>query len=139
MTDDSGNRSEISTVGGTKSESRASKERADGAVEPSVTNELFHVLADRRRRYVLHCLEESETPMALTDIVDELVHWENESLSTAVDRERIHISLYHCHLPKLADLGLVSYDKDQKTVEVSEDCSELPFPVSQMMAEEYAQ
>lgn len=108
-------------------------------MKSSVTDELFHVLADRRRRYVLHCLEEFETPMALTDIVDELVRWENESLSTAVDRERIHSSLYHNHLPKLSDWGLVSYDKSQKTVEISDDCSEIPLPVFEMIAGEYAQ
>lgn len=103
-----------------------------------MTDELFHVLADRRRRYVLHCLEEFETPMALTDIANELVRWETNSSPTIVERERAHISLYHNHLPKLADLGLVSFDSDHKTAEISEDSGELPLPVSQMIAEEHA-
>jgi hypothetical protein len=90
-------------------------------------DELFRVLADRRRRYVLHSLETAEMPMALADLADELVRWETDEEPTAVqdERERMYVSLYHHHLPKLAEQNLVALDLNRKLVSLREAADDL--------------
>lgn len=86
----------------------------------------FRVLRNRRRRYVLHCLKTSKTPMALADLADELVRWETDDSPSAVQdlREKVYTSLYHCHLPKLANKGLIDFDTDQNLVSFREDADD---------------
>ena len=82
------------------------------------TAELYEVLSDPRRRRVLSCLRSSRTPMALADLTDDLLRREADASPSAAqdERERIYVSLYHRHLPKLGKAGLVSFDIDRKLV-----------------------
>lgn len=100
---------------------------------------LFDALSESRRRFVLSCLQEYATPMALGDIADELAVREHEVAITDIPAEEvtsIYISLYHCHIPKMADLGIVEYSQDRDAVTLTEKGSELismvslPTPVS---------
>lgn len=77
------------------------------------TDDLFDVLSNPRRRYILSHLQASKTPMALADLTDAVVRWETGEEPTAVQavREQVYISLYHWHLPKLADAGLISFNR----------------------------
>lgn len=90
----------------------------------------FRDLQDRRRRYVLRCLRTSETPMALADLADELVRWETDASPSAVQdaRERLYASLYHCHLPELANKGLIEFDTDQNLVSSCEAVESVDRP-----------
>lgn len=85
---------------------------------------LFDALADRRRRYVLHCLRESRTPMALADLADEVATREQEAPISEVPAEevkRVYVSLYHAHVPKLADASIVEYSQQRDLVALSEN------------------
>lgn len=73
---------------------------------------IFDVLGARRRRTVLYVLSRRSGPVALADLVDELVALEEAY------RERVAVSLHHEHLPKLADAALVDYDRTAQTVEL---------------------
>lgn len=77
--------------------------------------------------------------MALADMADQLVRWETGEEPTAVqdERERIYISLYHSHLPKLADKGLVSFDLNKKLVGSHEAADDLQLGGGQRHGEEY--
>ena len=73
--------------------------------------------------------------MALADVVDELATWEYETRITDIPAEEVtstYIALYHVHVPKLDDAGLVEYNQDRDTVILTEDgdeiASELPSP-----------
>lgn len=74
--------------------------------------------ARERRRAVLAVLEGAAAPLALADLAAELVEREQASPGAA-DHEaiqRCYVSLYHRHVPKLVDAGLVSFDDDRRTV-----------------------
>lgn len=138
MTDESETSSNVPIAVGDRPESQTSKETTNNTAESPLRDELGDLLADRHRRYVLHCLATSETPMALADLADELVRWETDTLPTAVQeqRERVYVSLYHCHLPKLASSGLVSFDINRKLVDLREDADEHLLDLVRTGAEE---
>ena len=88
------------------------------AVIPS-TDLLFELLADRRRRHILQCLTDQPDGVAeFTDLVDAVVGHESET--DAGDRETVRTSLYHVHLPKLAEAGVIDYDMRSEAVRYSE-------------------
>lgn len=74
------------------------------------TETTFSLLADRQRRRILAFLSEKDDRTSeVSDLVDHLVR---ESL----DRRRVTTTLHHVHLPKLADAGVVEYDRRTGTV-----------------------
>lgn len=83
---------------------------------------LFDVLADQRRRYALECLLEFRTPIALADLASEVASRELETPVPDIPAEevkRVYISLYHSHVPKMADANIVEYTQEQDTVALS--------------------
>lgn len=78
-------------------------------------DELFELLSSARRRFILFYLQQNPMPIELQTLAEELAAWENE---TAVDdltpqqRKRVYVSLYQTHIPKLEELGIISYDSD---------------------------
>ncbi len=88
----------------------------------------FTVLSNQRRRHVVDCLQEHRNPMALSDLADEVAVREHDSPVTEIPAEEvseIQISLYHVHVPKMEDAGLVDYDQDDDLVTLVEDGQEL--------------
>lgn len=89
---------------------------------PSAPGEMFELLADRHRRYVLASLLDASTPVPLADLATELARVESGSDAGGMDRRRqLQIRLYHVHVPKLADAGLIEYHRERNTVELSAD------------------
>lgn len=89
---------------------------------------LFELLSNRRRRYVLSCLNEYENPMALADLADEVAARENGTPITQTSAEevkRIYISLYHTHVPKLERAGVVRYSQERDLVVLEERFEQL--------------
>lgn len=85
-------------------------------------NVVFDLLANQRRRVVLACLEDNTQSIALTELAEEVAVRENEEPLTEIPKETvptIATSLYHIHLPKLADAGAVEYDQDRDLVRIS--------------------
>ena len=81
-------------------------------------DELFRILSNRRRRRVLYSLVDSEeSVIECSQLVDRLadgpatVGAGGDSSEAAVARD-----LYHVHLPRLEDAGIVEYDRRQGTV-----------------------
>jgi DNA-binding transcriptional ArsR family regulator len=80
--------------------------------------EIHSALANERRRHVLSILENTGAELSLNELVRKVAEREsgNEPGATCDEVEQIRISLYHRHLPKLADVGLVEHDPGEKTV-----------------------
>lgn len=76
--------------------------------------DIFPLLADDRRRYVLHCLSQHVGSVSLGELAEQLALREDDP--TYDHYERILTSLHHCHLPKLVDGGLVHYHVEQEGV-----------------------
>lgn len=86
-------------------------------------DDLFHLLQSSRRRATVRYLFEQETngPSEIRDIAETVAAWEN---NTSIDglsykeRQRVYISLYQSHLPKLHDHGIIDYDQSRGRTEL---------------------
>lgn len=90
---------------------------------PEQISTIFELFAHHRRRYALRELQQHANPMALADLADEIAIRENETPITEIPAEevkRIYMSLYHTHIPKLAEADIVHYDQKQDTVMLTE-------------------
>lgn len=80
---------------------------------------VFDVLSNERRRRTLAklCVEPETT---LRDLAEHLASIENNKPTSALsssERKRVYIALYQCHLPKLDDADIITFDYDRKTIE----------------------
>jgi len=83
------------------------------------TDRLLRAVADEQRRAVLRTLSEADDALdyeTLTERVVDRIRSDDATLPGSEQRERVRISLYHTHLPKLADCGLIVNDSDRKVV-----------------------
>lgn len=93
---------------------------SDSAVPEDVLrlDAVYDALANPRRRLVCYLLSEREQ-WSLTDLAVRVAAWEEGVAASAVDettRDRVSAALYHAHVPKLADLHVVSFDEGARTV-----------------------
>jgi len=92
----------------------------NGAPDPILElDEVFAALGHPRRRYLLYTLINGSTEVSLSDVATDIAAWELEkpaSEVTAAERRRVHISLYHSHVPKLASLGIVDYHEAENVI-----------------------
>lgn len=81
-------------------------------------DELFDLLSEERRRYVLYCLEgASHARLSVSTLVERLSTIEKDSSIGQSTRREVEISLRHVHLPKLDDASIVEFDPDEAIVE----------------------
>lgn len=86
---------------------RGTDERpGDSTAEP-----LLSVLTHRHRRSVLRRLAAADDALHLADLARDLAREESVD-----EREagRIYVRLYHVHVPKLREAGVVSFDPESK-------------------------
>lgn len=79
-----------------------------------VAADIFPLLADDRRRCVLHYLSQRVGTVSLGELAEQIALWEDNP--TYDHYERILTSLHHRDLPKLIDGGLVHYDVEGESV-----------------------
>jgi len=112
---------------------RESDESQGGSSPPDLKltrNNIFELLSSERRRMILHYLEDREEPVKLRDLAKHIASVEeevDESELTDDEIRRVYISLYQYHIPKMDDLEVISYDRDEGTVSLEEP-SKLLFP-----------
>lgn len=80
---------------------------------------IFDILRNQRRQYILRYLDEHDEVVELRDLAEALANWENEddASTTQRARKRAYVSLYQTHLPKLDRAGVVEYNQSRATVE----------------------
>jgi len=94
-------------------------------------DDLFSMLRNERRREVIHYLSDHEGAVDLRDLSEYIAAIENDCDPDEVtykQRKRVQTALYQMHLPKLADQGIVAYDRRAGRVELAsgaENC--LPY------------
>jgi DNA-binding transcriptional ArsR family regulator len=84
---------------------------------------VYEILSNPRRRFVLSYLREHGEPIALTDLATVVAARENDiDQADLTDRQekRVYVSLYQTHIPKLEKIGIVDYDSDAGTVQLTE-------------------
>ncbi|QSG03834.1 DUF7344 domain-containing protein [Natranaeroarchaeum sulfidigenes] len=77
---------------------------------------IFDLLSVTRRRHALYYISEQVGTVSLPDLSDALTVW--EPVEEERHHQRIATGLYHRHLPKLADAGVLQYDADTDTIEL---------------------
>jgi DNA-binding transcriptional ArsR family regulator len=89
---------------------------------------VFELVQNQRRRDALSYLERRDGEATLGEMAEHIAAKENgvavESLSSS-QRKRVYIGLYQCHLPKLADAGVVDFDKDRGDVRLRPAAAQL--------------
>ena len=83
---------------------------AEAGDEETSKSAVYAALSNERRSHALSVLA-SETPMDVRALAEAVAAREADREMVSDEYvKRIHISLYHVHLPKLADLGVIEYD-----------------------------
>jgi hypothetical protein len=77
--------------------------------------------AVRLRQAVLETLEDADVPLSLADLALELARGQVDEDEEAWERAECYwIEIYHNHAPALEAAGMVEYDRDRRTVALSE-------------------
>lgn len=90
-------------------------------MDGSTLDVVFEALAHQRRRYLVQCLREE--PRALSDVAMEVAAQETDSPTADQPTDLaqdVYLSLYHRHVPKLEEAGIVQYDHDKKVVALTD-------------------
>lgn len=91
-------------------------------------DDIYEVLANKRRRFVIHYLQHCKSNAPLGEIAEHVAAWENEITVSEVgsdERKNVYTSLQQFHLPKMEDIGIVTLDERQGAVELSEPAAEI--------------
>lgn len=119
--------------GGTDHHAERGDEPPDSTRERTITTavlELDHVyttLSHSRRRYLCYLLLE-EAEWSLTALAETIAAWEQDLPEQAVtdqQRHNVYASLYHVHVPKLVEQGVVSFDEATETVTPAENATQV--------------
>jgi hypothetical protein len=86
-------------------------------------SEVFKLLSADRRQAVLLYLDTTDSTADLGELAEHIAGQEcgcrpNELSSQ--QRKRVYVGLYQCHLPKMADAGVIEYDSNRGTVALNE-------------------
>ena len=74
------------------------------------------LLASERRRLTLEVLSDRPSSVALDELAAEVAAREHENAGERAT-ETVAVSLHHVHLPKMANLGALSYDPETNQIE----------------------
>lgn len=72
---------------------------------------------------VLYHLRQHSGAIGVKELAAEVASMENDvpvDELTNQQRKRVYVSLYQTHLPKMAEMGIIDYDKDAGTVRLSD-------------------
>lgn len=81
--------------------------------------EVFDILSADRRQEVLKYLDQTDGTVTLGELAEHIAslecNCEVRELSSQ-QRKRVYVGLYQCHLPKMAEAGVIEFDSDRKTI-----------------------
>ncbi|RQG86974.1 hypothetical protein EA462_15085 [Natrarchaeobius halalkaliphilus] len=89
---------------------------------------ILELLANRRRRYLLYALRGQENPIELSRLAERIAGWEQDVPPDEVAKNEyksVYVSSVQCHVPKLADTGVVDHDEDNHTVVLADNFDQL--------------
>lgn len=88
---------------------------------------LYEAVSHSRRRYLCYTLHES-TEWSLTGLATKTAAWENaipEHEVTDQQREQVYVALYHAHIPKLVDEGVITFDEATETIAAADHADQV--------------
>ena len=95
------------------------------------THEVFALLADTDRQYVLMELLETDGRATVGTLADQLAarrrNHADENHADELERDRAKLRLVHNHLPRLADHGVIEYDRERGIVALEDAAALEPY------------
>ena len=88
-------------------------------VDPTHVDTAFTVLADHRSRLLLQVMHTYDEEITLADAAEGVASRETGKPIVDISADHVadvYISLYHDHLPRLVDAGLLEYDQERDLV-----------------------
>ncbi|MFP8955124.1 hypothetical protein ACLI4Y_00205 [Natrialbaceae archaeon A-CW3] len=98
------------------------------ADEQLTADVILELLANRRRRYLLYALRGRDEPIELSKLAEQVAGWEHDVPPDEVAKNEyksVYVSSVQCHVPKLADAGVVDHDADNHTVVLADRFEQL--------------
>jgi hypothetical protein len=93
-------------------------------------DQIFDVLRNERRRLALKYLLERDEQVTLSDLAENIASHEVgkpvEQLSSS-ERKCAYVGLYQCHLPKMAEMDIIEFNKPRGTIELGERAATLGY------------
>ncbi|MFP8955689.1 hypothetical protein ACLI4Y_03100 [Natrialbaceae archaeon A-CW3] len=108
---------------------------------PLSKGEVFEVLRNQRRRYVLQYLKQDSRPVELGDLAQQVAAWEYETVPEKVtpeQRKRVYTTLQQTHLPKMDAAGILQFDSDAGVIESTDRTSDLNIYLEIVPGSEFA-
>ncbi|WP_254864067.1 DUF7344 domain-containing protein [Halovivax gelatinilyticus] len=96
--------------------------------EDLTADTILELLANRRRRYLLYGLRGRTEPVELSRLAETVAGWEHNVPPDEVaqnDYKSVYVSSVQCHVPKLADAGVVDHDTENHSVILSDTFEQL--------------
>jgi hypothetical protein len=96
---------------------------ADGPGGPIPEADRFAVLKNERRRHTFRVLEREGGATTLSRAAELIAGWENgldPSVLDAQQRKRVYIALYQRHLPRMADVGVIEFERRSGEIRLTE-------------------
>lgn len=87
-------------------------------------DQVFEILKNQRRRYVLRYLASMDDEVSLSELAEEIAAWENGKdvgQISSNERKRVYVGLYQCHLPKMDGMDIISYNKPRGLIKKGEN------------------
>ncbi|QDX40267.1 hypothetical protein [Salarchaeum sp. JOR-1] len=89
-------------------------------------SDIHDVLRNDRRRYVLEYLRSIDGETTARELSEYIAEQESgESPPPRNVRQSVYVTLQQTHLPKLAELDIVEYDENEKTVTLSDHAKDV--------------
>ncbi|ELZ46347.1 hypothetical protein C464_11048 [Halorubrum coriense DSM 10284] len=96
--------------------------------DPLSPDGVFELLSNHRRRMVLYYLRTNGGAVDVQELATEIAAMENDVPAdelTSQQRKRVYVSLYQTHLPKMAEMNTIEYDKDGGTVRLADRADDI--------------
>jgi hypothetical protein len=95
----------------------------EGSLEHSDKSRVYDALSNSRRRHVIRQLDDAEAPLGLRELAAALAEWEDGCEPGDRRVAEIQSTLYHIHVPKLSEAGIVRYNKADREVSLTDSVS----------------
>ena len=102
-------------------------------------DEVFEVLSNGRRRFVIHALKHAEEPVEVCELSTYVTAWEHDIDPEEVryeDRRNVYSTLQRTHLPKLEEKNVVTVHEEENLVEPTPELKSLDIYVEVLRSTE---
>lgn len=104
-------------------------------------SEIFDILRNQRRRFVLQYLKLVDGPIELGEMATQVAAWEYTTDPDEVSpaqRKRVYTTLQQTHLPRMDEGGILDYDADEGLIRATENTETLSVYLEIVPANEFA-